>query len=427
MQHKSLPAILLILLIFEFAASGQKQINSPYARFNLGTMEQAASYKSLGMGGIGVGMKSKGSVFFANPASYSTIDTNSFTFDFGLDYGILTLSDGTDHFKSDDMNFDHLIMGFPLAKGIGFAVGIVPVSGGYYKLAQSVLKTDPDYDPLIGPYTSIHNGDGGFNNVFMGTGIKLNKNFSLGINMLLLFGQVNRSYVVNFSDYANVYNNSATEKLEMHGINFNYGLQYSTEIKNDYFVNAGITFTAGKNYKTNYQQLAYKYTAFNNRDTISYVANDSSRTFLPGTLGLGFTIGKVNKFTAGFDFLISKWSSSSIPGSIGYTADSRSYRFGLEYIPDKYSNYSLLKRIEYRAGAHFGDSYLIIHDEQIKEIGASFGLGIPMRKTYSRTNLFFDYTKRSGSGVGTTHIENYYTMGISLNFYDFWFIKRRYD
>jgi hypothetical protein len=192
-------------------------------------------------------------------------------------------------------------------------------------------------------------------------------------------------------------------------------------------VNAGISFTAGKNYKTNYQQLAYKYTVFNNRDTISYVANDSSRTFLPGTLGLGISIGKVNKFTAGFDFLITKWSASKIPGSIGYTADSKSYRFGLEYIPDKYSNYSLLKRIEYRAGAHFGDSYLIIHDEQIKEVGASFGLGIPMRKTYSRTNLFFDYTKRSGSGVGTTHIENYYTMGISLNFYDFWFIKRKYD
>ena len=43
-----------------------------------------------------------------------------------------------------------------------------------------------------------------------------------------------------------------------------------------------------------------------------------------------------------------------------YAADSRSYRFGIEYIPDKYSNYSLMKRLEYRAGGHFGDTYLII-------------------------------------------------------------------
>jgi hypothetical protein len=427
MQHKSISVISILFFLITSAASGQKQINSPYARFNIGTLEPAASFKSLGMGGIGVGMKSGSSIFFANPASYSSIDTNSFVFDMGLDYGIVRLSDGNDHFTSRDMNFDHLLMGFPLKKGFGVAVGVVPVSSGYYKLEQSVLKNDPDYDPLVGPYSSAHNGDGGFNNLFLGTGLKITKNLSLGVNMVLLFGQINRSYVVNFDDYANTYQNSATEKLEMHGINFNYGLHYTAALKNDYFVNAGISVTAGKNYNTDYQQLAYKYTVYNTRDTISYVANDSSKTFIPGTLGLGFTIGKKNKFTAGFDYIITKWSNTQIPGSGSYTADSRSYRFGIEYIPDKYSNYSLFKRIEYRFGGHFGDTYLIIHDEQIKEYGASFGVGVPMRRSYSRTNFFFDFTRRSGSGVGTVHIEDYFTMGISLNLYDFWFIKRKYD
>jgi len=107
MQHKSIPPIIILFFVISFAASGQKQINSPYARFNIGTLEQAASFKSLGMGGIGVGMRSGSSIFFANPASYSSIDTNSFTFDFGLDYGIVRLSDKVNHFKSDDMNFDH--------------------------------------------------------------------------------------------------------------------------------------------------------------------------------------------------------------------------------------------------------------------------------------------------------------------------------
>ncbi len=427
MQHKSISYIFIFIFLLEFAASGQKQINSPYARFNLGTMETAASFESMGMGGIGLGMKSSNSIFFANPASYSAVDTNSFTFDFGLDYGIVTLSEGKNHFTSDDMNFDHLIMGFPLAKGFGMAVGIVPVSSGYYKLAQSVLPDDPEYDPLVGPYTSAHNGDGGFNNVFLGSGLKINKNFSVGINMLLLFGQLNRSYLVTFDDYANVYNNNATEKLEIHGINLNYGLQYTADLKNDYFLTAGISLASGKKYKTNYQQLAYKYTAYNSRDTISYIADDSTRTFLPGTFGVGITFGKSNKFTAGFDYLMSNWSGAIIPGNGNYAADSKSYRFGIEFIPDKYSNYSLIKRLEYRAGAHFGDTYLVINDQQVKEYGASFGLGIPMRRSHSRTNIFFDYTKRSGSGSGTTHIENSYTMGISLNLYDFWFIKRKYD
>jgi len=427
MQHKSIPVIFILLFLIASAASGQKQVNSPYARFNIGTLEPVASFKSLGMGGIGVGMKSGSSIFFANPASYSSIDTNSFVFDMGLDYGIVRLSDGNNHFTSRDMNFDHLLMGFPIKKGFGVAVGVVPVSSGYYKLEQSVLMNDPDYDPLVGPYSSSHDGDGGFNNFFLGTGLKITKNLSLGVNMLLMFGQVNRSYLVNFDDYGNTYQNSATEKLEMHGLNFNYGLHYTAALKNDYFVNAGISVTAGKNYKTDYQQLAYKYTAYNTRDTISFIANDSSKTFIPGTLGLGFTIGKKNKFTAGFDYIITKWSNTQLPGTGSYTADSRAYRFGIVYIPDKFSNYSLFKRIEYRFGGHFGDTYLIIHDEQIKEYGASFGVGVPMRRSYSRANFFFDFTRRSGSGVGTVHIEDYFTMGISLNFWDFWFIKRKYD
>jgi hypothetical protein len=427
MQHKSISAIFTLFFLISIAASGQKQINSPYARFNIGNLEPNASFKSLGMGGIGVGMRSNSSIYFSNPASYSSIDTNSFIFDIGLDYGILRLSDGENHYKSDDMNFDHLLIGFPLAKGLGLSFGVVPMSSGYYKLAESVTKTDPDYDPLVGPYTSIHGGDGGFNNLFLGTGLKINKNFSVGINMMLLFGQVKRAYTINFDDYANVYQNNAVENLEMHGINFNYGLHYTAALKNDYFLNAGISLTSGKSFNTSYQQLAYKYTSYSTRDTISYIADDSTKTFIPGTLGLGFTFGKLNKFTAGFDYIITKWSGATIPGSGNYAADSRSYRFGLEYIPDKYSNYSLIRRLEYRLGAHFGDTYLIIHDEQIKEYGASIGLGIPMRRTYSRTNVFFDITQKNGSGVGTVHRETFYSMGVSLNFYDFWFIKRKYE
>lgn len=427
MQCKSIPLIFISLSLFSIAVSGQLQVTSPYARFNIGNLVPSASYKSLGMGGAGIGMKSGNSVFFANPASYSAIDTNSFVFDFGIDYGIVRLTDHKDHFKSDDMNFDHLIMAFPITKGFGFAVGVVPLSDGYYKLSESVLKTSPNYDPIVGEFLSVHNGDGGFNNLFLGTGLKITRKLSAGINMRMLFGQENRSYQVNFADYNNVYNNNAVEKLEMHGISFDYGLQYTTSLKKDYFITAGLSISPGKNYKTNYQQLSYKYTAYNTRDTISYTANDSTRTFLPATIGAGISVGKTNKFTASLDYVLTRWSAAKIPGPGNYTADSRSCRFGIEYIPDKYSNFGIFQRLEYRLGGHFGDSYLIINNDQIKEYGASFGLGVPLRRTYSRVNFYFDYTRKSGSGTDILHIEDFYTMGVSLNLHDFWFIKRRYD
>jgi hypothetical protein len=426
MQYKTIIATLISLLSFSFVVTGQKQVNSPYARFNIGALEPAASFRSLGMGGVGIGMRSNNSIYFSNPASYSSLDTNSFLFDIGLDYSINKISNGVEDFTSEDMNFDHLIMGFPIAKGWGVALGIVPVSNGYYKLAETVIKNDPGYDPLVGGYETLHSGTGGMNNFFLGSGVKVSKNFSLGINMSLLFGEVQRSYQVFFADFNNVYHNSV-ENLQLNGINFDYGLQYTATLKNDYFLNAGISISSGKNYHSNYKQLAYKYTIYGTRDTISYVSDDSTSAFIPGTLKLGISFGKKNKLTAGFDYISTKWSKSRIPGADGYTADTRSFLFGIEYIPDKYSNYSFLKRLEYRVGGHLGDNYLKNHDEQIKEYGASFGIGLPMRRTYSRTNFFFDYTRKSGSGVSTIHIEKYYTMGVSLNLYDFWFIKRKYN
>ena len=82
--------------------------------------------------------------------------------------------------------------------------------------------------------------------------------------------------------------------------------------------------------------------------------------------------------------------------------------------------------MEYRLGGHLEDNYLVIKGDQVKEAGISFGIGIPMRRSASKTNFFIDYTKRSGAG-SLMHTENYFTMGASLNLYDYWFQKRKYD
>ena len=59
---------------------------------------------------------------------------------------------------------------------------------------------------------------------------------------------------------------------------------------------------------------------------------------------MGLSFGKKNKFAAGVDYIMTKWSEAKFRGSEGYVADTRSFLFGVEYIPDKYSNYSLAKK-----------------------------------------------------------------------------------
>jgi hypothetical protein len=433
MRNKTISFFLLFLITF--ALSAQKQVNSPYSRFNIGTLDPAGPFKSQAMGGVSAALRANNVMFYTNPASYSSLDTNSFVFDFGLDYSKNWLVAGSEKYTSDDLNFDHLILGFPIAKGFGVAAGVVPVSNGFYKLQDRVLQSDSDYNPVIGTYTSSHMGDGGFNNFFLGGGIQLHKNISAGINMTILFGQLDRTNQFLFDDLYNVYHNNSNEKLRMSGINFDYGLQYYKPLKNDYFFNAGISLTTGKKYSADYENFIYRYTLYGTTDTISYTSGESEKISLPGSFRAGIAFGKNNRWLAGIDYVTAKWSVSSIPGSEGYAADTRSFHAGAEYTPNRFSNTSFLSRLEFRAGVHTGDNYLVVNGEQIKESGISIGVGVPMGPAfserglpvYSRANIFADYTKRKGSEAAGLHNEDYFTVGVSINLFDFWFIKRKYD
>lgn len=418
--------ILVNILFFSFSVSGQKLINSPYSRFNIGLLEPAGSFRSIGMGGIGTAVRDNSSIYYMNPASYSSIDTNSFVFDFGFDYGINFLTEGSSSYFSDDMNFDHILLGFPLTKGFGITAGLIPFSNGYYKITEEVTELDPEYDEQTGEYISLHTGEGGFSKLFLGAGLNITKYLSVGANMIVIFGDIARTNKIIFGDYYYVFHNNTTEKLHLSGINFEYGAQFMKPFGDDFFFNAGISLTPGMKYNSDYENLTYLFSAYGSVDTLKYIKN-GTKAFLPGTLRTGISFGKKNKFIVGFDFTETKWSKATISGMGDYYADTRSYKFGAEYIPEKYSNYSYLKRVEYRIGGHIEDNYLKIDGEQIKEIGLSLGFGIPMRHPISKTNIFFDYTKRYGSDASLFHIENQFTIGLSLNMYDYWFLKPKYD
>jgi len=426
-MRNRLAAVLLLLFILPsyFVAYGQKLVNSPYARFNLGILEPSGSFRSQGMGGTGTAIRDNSTLYYTNPASYSSIDTNSFIFDFGIDYGINILSDGSSRHTSDDINFDHMLLGFPILKGFGMGLGITTYSNGYYSISEAIGEDDPGYDPVTGRYIETHAGSGGITKFFIGSGIRMFKYLSAGVNLNLLFGKLNRTNQFDFIDYYNSYNNNSSENLQISGLNLDYGLQFELPLKKDYFIIAGASVGSGKKYKTNFEAISYRYNYYGTTDTINWSADDS-KSFIPGSIRTGLSFGKKNKFTGAFDYVMTKWSESTLSGSEGYIADTRSLRFGLEYIPEKYSNFNFLKRIEYRLGAHMDDNYLLIDGKQIKEVGVSFGLGLPMRRTFSKVNLFVDYTRRSGSG-SLMHTENYFSVGASLNLYDFWFEKRRYQ
>ncbi len=418
MRNKLL-ILLSIIVISAIPVSlpAQRYFNSPLSRFNVGTFEKSASFRSLGMGGTGMAIRTNDNIYPVNPASYSALDTNSFVFDFAVDYSILSLSDGDQSYMSDDMGFNHFSLGFPVAKNWGMAIGISPYSNSYYN-----LEGEDDLGSSIN-----HNGEGGLTKLFLGTGTELFSGLSLGVNMNIYYGEITRRnyYLYNESNVNNILN---TEYLFLRGLNFDAGLQYVNVFDNGYFLNIGAGTTFGNDLKSTYTVDTKTYnTAVTN--TLYYLSDDSTKAMMPTSLNAGVSFGITNKLVFAVDYLYSAWSKASIYGAEGYLADSRSLRFGLEYIPDKQSYSNLVERFEHRLGFHFDNDYLKVSSGQVKEYGITYGIGIPMRRSYSKVNLFMDYSRKTlPSGSSVTHLEDCLTFGISMNIYEtHWFMRALYE
>ena len=113
-------------------------------------------------------------------------------------------------------------------------------------------------------------------------------------------------------------------------------------------------------------------------------------------MSLGLALSKKENFVITADYTMSDWSKAVFLGHESYFVKSNSINFGAEYIPNYNANFNFLNRVAYRLGGHITDSHLMVNDEQIKEFGITFGAGLPLRRSNSRINFYFEYGSRGG-------------------------------
>ena len=61
---------------------------------------------------------------------------------------------------------------------------------------------------------------------------------------------------------------------------------------------------------------------------------------------------------AGFEYSYQDWSKAIFVNNVDSLQKSQSFRFGLEYTPNRYDLKSLLKESEYRVGFHTTSGYV---------------------------------------------------------------------
>jgi hypothetical protein len=426
-NHRFLTGILLLSITFNSLA--QSGLNSPYSAFGLGQLYHVNNVPNKSMGGISLGTRNNFSVNINNPASYSGFDSTSFVFEGGIAGYSTTLQ--THDLRSSNFNvsFSHLLFGFPVASWWRSSIGLVPYSG----LGYSVY--DREYNNLIGNIRYDFYGEGGLSRFLWGNAFQPFPFLSVGINTSYLFGSIDNIRKITFPDSVGMVNTIINNKIVVNDLNFDFGLQFHSKLNDKIDFVTGITYSPKMNLNAKRDYLMRSYSSVVSGveviiDTVRIFEDQAGKVVLPGGFGVGFSVSRQHQWLLGFDYKMNSWSKFSSFGSSDSLVNSQSLHFGGNVIPDR-NSLSYFQRIEYRTGVYYGRSYVNFRDEELPEIGITFGTGLPLRgtllrRTMAMINLGFEVGRMGTLNNGLIR-ENYFNAFLGISVYEWWFFKRRYN
>ena len=141
--------------------------------------------------------------------------------------------------------------------------------------------------------------------------------------------------------------------------------------------------------------------------------------------------GGAGQWMIGAEYETINWNEYRFFGKEDNVANASLLRVGGHFVPDAVNGKSYLSRVTYRAGFFTGKDKVVANDIQLPVWGATFGLGLPIRRFNAYSNQFtsintsIEFGKRGNPMVPVT--ENYLRINIGLSLSDLWFFKRRFD
>jgi len=409
--------LLACLIIMPAFLSAQNNTNSPYSRYGYGVLSDQSFGSQRAMGGIGIGLRDPKMINALNPAAFSSVDSMTFMVDFGITGQLAWFEDNGKKESKYNGNLEYIAMQFPLSKNLGMGLGLKPISYVGYNYGSITDTSDKDQK-----YTT-YGGSGGLSQIYGSLSYNFFKRFSVGVNLGYIFGDIKHSLNLTSNDATDMIS-SLSDTLRSNGISYDLGIQYTHLLDENSNIVIGATYAPKTKFNGKYMETLMIYSAS------SGVISDSKRKVirnegfqLPQSIGIGATYNKLNKLTVGADFLMQQWSDAEYKGKTDTLNNRLKFNAGLEYTPD-YRSKSLFKRMKYRFGAYYSDSYAKVQNSGYKEYGVSAGFGIPMIDDRSRINLAFQYVAIRPE-MKTLIDEQYFRFTVSYTFNELWFHKRK--
>lgn len=398
---------------------------TPYSLYGIGELEQQGSAINKAMGGIGAGVRDTRYVNYLNVASITARDTLSFMMDFGLKSSNYYLKDSKNKSAYNTFNINNFSFSAPIYKKSALIVGIMPFSNLGYKFE----KTETN-DAIVAKYGDIKYrkyGDGSLNQIFAGAAMNFLKDFSVGVKGIYYFGNLVNHSDIDFGSESSLRTIETGWDYRANGFAAETGLQYFKKLKNDYTLVAGVSYRFKSRINGTTKRYSYVYDSAIADTVVS--AKSTQHITVPAILTVGVSLRKGDKWMAGVDYQRQDWSNTSFKATPGvdFTAQTASsIKAGFEFIPNKYDIRYYLRRVTYRAGVHYENTYVKLNGKQIKSYGVSLGASFPVFRFNNSLNFTVDLGQR-GSTKNNLVKENYVQFILSLSLHDIWFVKPRYE
>tara|TARA_B110000483_G_scaffold240643_1_gene321705 strand:+ start:856 stop:2157 length:1302 start_codon:yes stop_codon:yes gene_type:complete len=431
---KNLFYIILALLSLNSFSQGSA---SPYSFYGIGSLNFNGTTENRAMGRLSI-LTDSIHMNFRNPASFTGNDLKAFNNEGRLVKFTVSVGNSDINFKTENTSakssttsFDYLGLSVPMGKfGIGF--GLMPHSSVGYKLESL------DVDDLI---KYKYSGKGGLNKVLLGFAYQFSESFAAGINFDYNFGNIqNNAIEFLYDDNLDPldYHSREANRSNLSGFSYNLGFTFKPMLTE--LVQLHSAFTYSPNYNLNSE---------NNRTFSSIIINSTDEEFpinnidvnleslglketnlsMPSKTSVGLGIGKLRKWFIGTEYTFVKTSvfkSDLINIDNSSYEDASTISFGGFFIPEFSSFSNVFKRLVYRSGIYFEKTGLIINNQSIKELGVTFGVGIPVGSMFSNLNFALEVGKRGTTNANLVE-ERFANLKMSLSLNDRWFVKRKYN